>query len=71
MLLPVAILQRPGQFVDRAAMLYYDRHEPTAPAALAATMMLFNAVTDVLERSAEGNSRWLNATVEAMSSANG
>jgi len=30
-------------------------------------MMLFDAVTDALERSAEGNSRWLNAAVEATS----
>jgi hypothetical protein len=52
-------------------MLNYDRHEQTAPAAHAASMMLFNAVTDALERSAEGYSRWLNAAVEAMSSASG
>ena len=33
--------------------------------------MLFNAVTDTLERSPEGDSRWLAAAVEALSSASG
>jgi hypothetical protein len=52
-------------------MLDYDRHEQTAPAAYAASMMLFSAVTDALERSAEGDSRWLDTAVEVTSSASG
>lgn len=64
-------LERAGHFVDRAVALNYDRHEQTAPAAYAASMMLFSAVTDALERSAEGDGRWLDAAVEAMSSARG
>jgi hypothetical protein len=34
-------------------------------------MMLFTAVTDTLERSREGDSRWLDAAVEAVSSSDG
>lgn len=41
------------------------------PAAFAATMMLFTAVTDALERSREGDSRWLDAAVEALASTDG
>lgn len=64
-------LQRAGHFIDRAAALNYDEHEQTAPAAYAAGMMLFTAVTDTLERSREGDSRWLDAAVEALSSCDG
>lgn len=64
-------LERAGNFVDRAVTLNYDEHEQTAPAAYAASMMLFNAVTDALERSPEGDSRWLEAAVQALSSASG
>jgi hypothetical protein len=62
---------RARHFIDRAAALNYDEHERTAPAAFAARMMLFTAVTDALERSREGDSRWLDAAVEALSSADG
>jgi hypothetical protein len=64
-------LERAGHFVGRAVMLGYDRHEQAAPAAFAVSMMLFDAVADALERSAEGDSRWLDAAVEVMSSASG
>lgn len=64
-------LERAGHFVDRAVALNYDEHERTAPAAFAASMMLFNAVTDSLESSGEGDSRWLVAALEALSSASG
>jgi hypothetical protein len=64
-------LERAGYFVDRAVALAYDEHEQTSPAAFAASMMLFNAVTDALESSAEGDSRWLTAALEALSSATG
>jgi hypothetical protein len=58
-------------FIDRAAALDYDAHEQAAPAAFAATMMVFTTVTDTLERSLEGDSRWLDAAVETLSSADG
>jgi hypothetical protein len=64
-------LQRARRFVDRAATLPYDEHEQTAPAAYAASMLLFTAVTDTLERSPEGDSSWLDAAVEALSSNDG
>ena len=64
-------LQRARHFVDRAAALAYDEHEQTAPAAYAASMLLFTAVTDTLERSPEGDSSWLDAAVEALSSNDG
>lgn len=64
-------LERARHLVDRAAVLNYDEHEQTAPAAFAAGMMLFNAVTDALEDSRKGDSRWLGAAVEALSSASG
>jgi hypothetical protein len=63
--------QRAGRFIDRAAALHYDEHEQTAPAAFAASMMLFTAVTDTLERRRVGDSRWLDAAVEALSSCDG
>jgi hypothetical protein len=34
-------------------------------------MMVFTTVTDTLERSLEGDSRWLDAAVETLSSADG
>lgn len=64
-------LQRAGDLIDRAAALTYDRHEQTAPAAYAASMMLFNAVSDALEDSPEGDSRWLDAALEALSATDG
>ena len=64
-------LDRSANLVRRAATLNYDDHEGTAPAAFAVSMMLFNAVTDELERSDEGDARWLDAAVEAMSTATG
>ena len=57
--------------MDRAVALNYDEHEQAAPAAFAASMMLFHAVTDALEVSHEGDSRWLDAAVEVMSAAGG
>lgn len=62
---------RAGHFIDRAAALNYDAHEQTAPAAFAATMMVFTTVTDALECSREGDSGWLDAAVETLSSTDG
>ena len=55
--------------VDRAAALRYDDHEDAAPAVLAAEMMLFSAITDELERSDEADSRWLDAALYVLGSA--
>jgi hypothetical protein len=62
---------RARHFVDRAAAMAYDEHGQTAPAAYAASMLLFTAVTDTVERSPEGDSSWLDAAVEALSSNDG
>ena len=63
--------ERASHLIGRAAALNYDDHEETTPAAFAASMMLFNAVTDALERSSDGDSRWLEAAVKALSSTTG
>lgn len=47
--------------VDRAARLPFDDHEQAAPAALAGHMLLFSAITDVLEHSGEDDSTWADA----------
>ena len=64
-------LERATYLIGRATALNYDDHEETTPAAFAASVMLFGAVTDALERSSEGDSRWLRAAVTALSSATG
>lgn len=63
--------ERATRFIDRAAALNYDEHEETAPAAFAASMMLFDTVTDALEGSREGDPRWLEAAVAALASTSG
>ena len=64
-------LERASHLVGRATALDYDDHEETTPAAFAASVMLFGAVTDALERSSEGDSRWLGAAVTALTTATG
>lgn len=61
--------ERADRFMERAAALNYDDHEQTAPAAFASHMMLFDAVTDALEGSVEGDRRWLDAAVATLLSA--
>jgi hypothetical protein len=65
--LSVGDLERASHLIGRAAALDYDHHEETAPAAFAASMMLFTAVADALESSNEGDSRWLEAAVRTLS----
>jgi hypothetical protein len=61
--------QRARMLAERAARLPYDRHEETYPAASEAVMALFNLVTDELEGAPEGYTRWLDAAVEVLGSA--
>lgn len=63
--------ERASRLITRAAALKYDEHERTAPAAYAASMMLFNALTEALERSSEGDSRWVEAALAVLSSTGG
>ncbi len=60
---------RARAFVDRAVRLPYDDHERAAPAAFAAHMELFCLVTDCLEQSAVGDSRWLDAAIAVLAGA--
>jgi len=60
---------RARMLVDRAARLPYDRHEETCPAASQAQMALFNRVVDELEAAPEGDTRWLDAAIEVLESA--
>lgn len=63
--------ERVGHFVNRAVALGYDEHEQTVPAACAAGMLLFCAVTDELEDSEEGDAAWLEAALAAMAAGSG
>jgi hypothetical protein len=51
------------RLVERACRLPYDEHEDAAPAAMAAHMLLFDAITEELEEAEEGNSVWLDAAL--------
>lgn len=62
-------LDRARTFVDRAAQLPYDEHEQVAPAAVGAHMELFCLVADALEQSETDDSRWLDAAVRVLASA--
>ena len=57
------------RYVDRAVRLPYDNHEEAAPAAIAAHMELFCLVTDELEQAEPDDSRWLDAAIDVLASA--
>lgn len=58
--------ERARSYVARAVRLPYDRHERSHPAAMEAHMALFCLVTDALEDSEEGDSRWLDAALAVL-----
>ncbi len=60
---------RARALVERAVRLPYDEHERAAPAAIAVHMELFCLVTDAAEQSAVGDSRWLDAAIAVLASA--
>jgi hypothetical protein len=60
---------RAAAFIDRAVRLPFDEHERTAPAALAAHMDLFCAVSDAVEHAEPEDSRWLDVAVQVLSGA--
>lgn len=62
---------RAGHFIDSAAALNYDEHERTAPAAYAAGMMPSPLPPIHWSGAARGDSRWLDAAVDALSSCDG
>ena len=63
--------EKATKFVTRAVGLPYDEYEETDPAAYAAQMLLFMAVSDTLEETPEGDTSWLDAAVDAMASDDG
>lgn len=62
-------LARAKALIDRATRLPFDDHEQAWPAALAAHMGLFCAVTDALQGGPEGDSRWLDAALTVLAQA--
>ena len=62
-------LDRVRALVNRAVQLRFDEHEQAAPAAIAAHMELFCLVTDTLEQAEIDDSRWLDAAVTVLASA--
>ena len=58
--------ERATAYVARAVSLPYDEHEEMMPAAGAATMEIFNAVTDVVEDVPEGDESWLDAAIAVL-----
>ena len=60
---------RARALVNRAVQLPFDEHEQAAPAAIAAHMELFCLVTDTLEQAEINDSRWLDAAVTVLASA--
>jgi len=59
-------LDRARAYVTRALRLDFDEHERVHPARQQAQMLLFNAVTDALEDSQEGDHRWLDAALAVL-----
>lgn len=58
--------ERAAAYVARAVSLPWDEHEDMMPAAGAATMLIFNAVTDVVEDMPEGDESWLDAAIAVL-----
>jgi hypothetical protein len=54
-------VDRARRLVERAVALGRDEHEEIGAAWWAAEMLAFNAVSDALEESADGDSGWLDA----------
>lgn len=60
---------RARAFVDRATQLPFDEHEQALPVTIAVHMDLFGLVTDTLENSSADDSRWLDAAIDVLSTA--
>lgn len=56
-------------YVERAVRLPFDQVEQAAPAALEAHLALFVLITDTLENSEEGDTRWLDAAITVLDEA--
>lgn len=58
-------------YVERAVALGFDEREECYPAAAGAHMLLFNLITDEIERSAEDEPEWLDVAVDVLASEEG
>lgn len=61
--------RRASDLIHRAVNLPYDDHEEAAPAAMAASHLLFTVVTNELEDSQDVDERWLDAALEVLDGA--
>lgn len=57
---------RAQALVDRAVALPYDEHEREYPGLWSARMLMFDAMVDALEESAEGDEAWLDAVFDVL-----
>ncbi|MEJ7647705.1 MAG: hypothetical protein WKF57_01460 [Nakamurella sp.] len=53
--------EQAGVYIGKAVALPFDDFERAAPAARAATALLFDDLVDALEETTEGDSRWIGA----------
>ncbi len=58
-------MERSESLLDKALALPFDEHEEALPAALAASSLLYEELTDRLEETPKGDLRWINAVVSA------
>lgn len=59
-------VERADTFLTRAVTLPFDNFEESTPAGIAATMMLFNLITDEAETSESGEHAWLDAATDVL-----
>ena len=57
---------RAERLVERALQFPFDEHERVLPGWSATSMLVFSALTDVIEASPEDDYRWLDATLEVL-----
>lgn len=57
---------RAERMIDRAVALPFDEFEERIPALVAAGMMLFDLVTDILEGCEPGDSLWLDVALDVL-----
>jgi uncharacterized protein (UPF0147 family) len=60
---------RASDLVQRAVQLPFDEHEEVYPGPWAATLLLYQAVTDAVEACAEDDPFWLDAADQALGTA--
>ena len=61
--------ERARGLVDRAVRLPFDRHEDAHPAAISGHMELFSLISDEVEVAKESDTRWLDAAIAVLATA--